>query len=311
MSNHDSIGPLRSSTPRRRLPVLRAAALAGLLLASRSVAAGPNFVVNSLADVPARPNTTDCVCETSTGNGVCTLRAAIMEANASQDAIARAPAGVYALTRIASPVGVHPENGDLDVLARMRIEGDGPSATIVDGSGLMRVFRVGLPQITDLVELRDLTIRNGNEASGGYGGGIEIASRTLLEIVHLEGNRGNFGGAIATTQTQRSTLMLRHCVVSTNTSANGAGGIHRPPLLLGTNPLRNGGATGEELGLASTFAEPASVELNQPPYWSGAGGRGPVAIRSPSAPTGGSKRIDTGDGGNPCWIVGSKVQPAG
>src|SRR5436190_1189671 len=51
-----------------------------LLLSSTPAAATQTFIVNSAADVPdADPG--DGVCETGSGNGVCTLRAAVMEAN--------------------------------------------------------------------------------------------------------------------------------------------------------------------------------------------------------------------------------------
>lgn len=41
----------------------------------------PTFTVNSLADVVASAPLDNGVCETAPGNGVCTLRAAIMKAN--------------------------------------------------------------------------------------------------------------------------------------------------------------------------------------------------------------------------------------
>ncbi len=48
---------------------------------AQALPTGATFTVNSPADVPdATPGNT--VCETANGNGVCTLRAAIQEANA-------------------------------------------------------------------------------------------------------------------------------------------------------------------------------------------------------------------------------------
>src|SRR5690349_16249241 len=41
----------------------------------------PTFTVNSLADVVPTGNLANGVCETSTGSGICTLRAAVMKAN--------------------------------------------------------------------------------------------------------------------------------------------------------------------------------------------------------------------------------------
>ena len=187
--------------------------LLGILLISQTAAAGPTFVVNSLADVPAGPNTTDGICETATGNRVCTLRAAIMEANATRDAIVRLPAGVYALTTPPTP-GVHPENGDLDILSPMKIEGNGPSVSFVDASALSRVFRVAFvqSQSTDQVEMRDLTIRNGN-AGVDFGGGIDSSSRLLVVNSHITGNSASNGGGIAASF---SSLTMRSSVVEGN-----------------------------------------------------------------------------------------------
>ncbi|MCA9927283.1 MAG: CSLREA domain-containing protein, partial [Anaerolineales bacterium] len=57
-----------------------------------------NLIVNSIADV-TDANPGDGICETSPGNAICTLRAAIQEANAlpGEDTI-QLPAGTYTLT---------------------------------------------------------------------------------------------------------------------------------------------------------------------------------------------------------------------
>ena len=52
---------------------------AGTIFVSR-VEAAPTFAVNSLADVAAGGDLTNGVCETATGNGICTLRAALQKA---------------------------------------------------------------------------------------------------------------------------------------------------------------------------------------------------------------------------------------
>ena len=49
--------------------------------------------------------------------------------------------------------------------------------------------------------------------------------------------------------------------------AHDAGARYAPPQLLGVNLVRNGGATGQELGLAGSVANPADVELYQAPFW--------------------------------------------
>ncbi len=167
---------------------VRSLVLLGILLMGQAASAGPTFVVNSTADVPAGPNTTDAICETATGNGVCTLRAAIMEANATQNAIVRVPAGFYALTRVPTP-GVHPENGDLDVLSSVKIEGDGPGVSVVDASALSRVFRVEFSPSSGPVEMRGLTIQNGLLQFGEGGGDLQHRELDRRERARLGESR--------------------------------------------------------------------------------------------------------------------------
>lgn len=211
-----------SSVPRRIL----ARAFLGLCLGLFPVgaSAGPTFVVNSTADVPAGPNTTDGICETATGNGVCTLRAAIMEANGAVDSVVRVPAGLYALTRPSTGDGV-PENGDLDVIAPMKIEGDGPSVSLVDGNDIARVFRVRLqPQYaTNQVEIRGLTIQNGSDPSAQGGGGINSSSRLLLENVLVTSNVAGVGGGIfaSNSLTFRQSAMVRNSALLSGASWGG------------------------------------------------------------------------------------------
>ena len=75
------------------------------------------------------------MCETAPGNGVCTLRAAIMEANHSPGGphTIHVPAGTYTLTIPRS--GTNDETtGDLNITAGMSIIGGGASTTIIDGN---------------------------------------------------------------------------------------------------------------------------------------------------------------------------------
>src|SRR5262249_14592759 len=51
------------------------------LMPARAATTAPTFIVNSPADVVAGAPLDNGVCETAPGNGVCTLRAAIMKAN--------------------------------------------------------------------------------------------------------------------------------------------------------------------------------------------------------------------------------------
>jgi CSLREA domain-containing protein len=114
-------------------PVLRLGAflVAMVLLGVPLGAAGSQFVVDSTADeIDAIPG--DGVCASSSGG--CTLRAAIMETNATPgpDTIAL-PAGVYtlAIPGAGEDLGA---TGDLDVLDGLDIVGSGPATLLGKGS---------------------------------------------------------------------------------------------------------------------------------------------------------------------------------
>lgn len=100
--------------PSMRNILLRAASI-GLALSAAQAFAEPTFTVNSTSDdVDANPG--DGACATSAG--LCTLRAAIMEANRSSGVGATIvlPAGTYTLTIPATPTDGE-DNGDLNLTA--------------------------------------------------------------------------------------------------------------------------------------------------------------------------------------------------
>ncbi|RIL06855.1 MAG: hypothetical protein DCC71_05145 [Proteobacteria bacterium] len=117
------------------------------------------FAVNGGADaVDALPGNGVC----ASAGGICTLRAAVMEANAlaGEDEI-RLPAGVHTLAR----PGANEDGGatgDLDVTGAVRVAGAGAAASVVDGGGLDRVFHV----LGGSVTLADLAIVGGVAGAG-------------------------------------------------------------------------------------------------------------------------------------------------
>lgn len=203
--------------------MLRLAAFA-LVLAAGSAGADKTFVVNSLADVPAGANPYDGVCETATGNGVCTLRAAVMEANYVSAGITtiRVPAGTYHLTIPEPEDDRSPANGDLDILKPTTLIGDGPSATILDGGGITRLIFAGAEDVT----IRDLTVANGDHPHTGIATGISNWNELLLENVRVTGSKTN-GGIY-----NQGTLVMRNCRVDGNESINGGGGINNREFML-------------------------------------------------------------------------------
>jgi uncharacterized repeat protein (TIGR01451 family)/CSLREA domain-containing protein len=154
------------------------------------------FIVDSTSDtVDADPD--DGVCADS--SGACTLRAAIMQANATPyfNEIVLG-AGTYEL----SLVGEDDDGaaaGDLDIMDDVSITGQGSGETIVNGGALSRIFReqgylMGPEPISNLLELRDMTLTGGVADEGGA---IFSSERTLrLERLEIEGNEAGTGGAV-------------------------------------------------------------------------------------------------------------------
>ena len=101
----------------------------------------------------------DGICETAPDNSRCTLRAAVMETNArpGPDAIIL-PAGLYTLT-LPGQQEDGAATGDLDIFDSPIIQGAGSATTIIDGSGLDRVFDITANQVT--VQIEGVTMRNG------------------------------------------------------------------------------------------------------------------------------------------------------
>jgi hypothetical protein len=171
------------------LAAVVAGGLAGSLVIPSARANTPITVNNQLADAPDK-TPGNGVCETDTDNGICTLRAAIMEANAmpGMDTVI-IPAGAYILSRVATSFEDAALNGDLDITGDLTITGAGSASTIIDGNRTAtqaRVFQV-LSGVT--VSISGLTIRNGtNEPGPGITGGILNHGTLTMEHVTITAN---------------------------------------------------------------------------------------------------------------------------
>jgi predicted outer membrane repeat protein len=202
----------RSEAPRRhRVRIFgRAIFLMGCLILFAGARAA-TFNVNNPADVPdVLPG--DGKCETVVDSQVvCTLRAAVQEANAlpGKDVILLQANTTYLLTR----VGIESASlfGSLDISDSVDIVGAGSASTIVDGNGAVtndRVFLVstcntnGCAPDSIAVNMSGITIRHGHAA--GPGGGL--ASALVI------------GDKVAVTVT--------NCRIEDNTSDTGGGGIY-------------------------------------------------------------------------------------
>lgn len=206
------------------------------------------FVVNSNGDgVDATPG--DGVCETASGNGICTLRAAVGEANAlaGDDAVTFEP-GI-------SEIQV---NGQIQISSNLIIIGPGANLlTIVNVAGqstTSRVFNVG----NFAVSIHGLKITGGFVT--GTGGGILNAGSLSLTNVAVDQNRAtSFGGGIRST----NTLLIRNSTITANTSTTStSGGISfaGTNLLISRSAIRGNSSSGNGGGANISASVSATIE---------------------------------------------------
>jgi hypothetical protein len=188
---------------------------------------------------------------------LCTLRAAIQEANAMPlKSFIVVPAGTYNLTL------PHTEGGGMLTIERsMRIQGSGAGTTTVDGQAQGIVFFVDGPAAND-VEINNLTIQNGNSQAGGGiyvydgsaeledliiqdnyaftgGGGLALGTQGHATVRRSTFSRNSATGAFGGGIWNAGTLWVHDSTISDNES-NRAGGIHNS----GDMNLRNVTVTG-------------------------------------------------------------------
>lgn len=167
--------------------------ITGDLPAGCTVQFGRRFVVDSTADlVDANPG--DGLCAAAAFGGPCTLRAAVMEANAlrGQDRIELTGA-TYTLTRAGDDDNA--VSGDLDIVDEVAIVGN--ALTVISaGTTGDRVFDLSPTGDPVDLELHGLTVRDGKP--GGIGGGIRSRGRLHLFATTVRDNTAvGAGGGIA------------------------------------------------------------------------------------------------------------------
>ncbi|MCU7852742.1 MAG: hypothetical protein KZQ80_11060 [Candidatus Thiodiazotropha sp. (ex Monitilora ramsayi)] len=177
------------------------------------------LVVNSSEDA-IDTNPGDGICssgEVINGVPTCTLRAAIMEANATQGQdVIEVPNGTYELSLVGNgALETDPEKmatiGDLDITDGVSIYGDLQATqanqleVTVNGGDIARVFHIhpmssSVEERIPYVHLEGLAITNGNAYEGGEdsraGGGIHNSANLRLTRVHILRNRARDGGGI-------------------------------------------------------------------------------------------------------------------
>lgn len=202
---------------KRLLYILTAFLVLGISIAGQAVNERPSaiFVVNEASDtLDSSPG--DGICADSAGN--CTLRAAVMEANAT-DAIdtinfAADLASTITLTR-----------GQIPIENRLVISGPGArlltiQRTTAANSSLFRLFDIKADS-----EIRGLTLRNGY---GSNGGAIRSSAMITLSELAIIGNSANAGGAIYAEAAPAFTIIER-CLISGNSALTQGGAIFTAP----------------------------------------------------------------------------------
>lgn len=200
-----------------------------------------SFTVDTATDgVDASPG--DGICASTVG--ACTLRAAVMEANARNGAWTDLDHSITVASSI-NPVlsipGVGEDaaaTGDLDVVKPLTVEGGGAT---VDGSGLDRVFDVRGSSL----RIHHMTVTGGAADGGGYdidGAGIRggPGSTTVVERTTVLANTAaRSGGGISTA----GTLTVVDSDIVENQASQG-GGIDSsgPNLTIERSLLRNNSA---------------------------------------------------------------------
>ncbi len=193
-------------------------------LAPADVFAGSFFVDTTDDTTDLVPG--DGICADASGN--CTLRAAVMEANATPGAdTITMGAGTFTLS-IPGNAEHAAVTGDLDIRGPVTIQGAGPGLTIIDGGGIDRVF-----EIIDgsNVTISRLTVQNGvagRNIPGFFvnfvGGGIfnigNTSSATLSEV-EVRNNSARSGGGVFS---MFSSMAIYNSTVHDNVATAGSGG---------------------------------------------------------------------------------------
>ncbi|UKS25434.1 cadherin-like beta sandwich domain-containing protein [Paenibacillus sp. HWE-109] len=202
------------------------AALLGLLLlvaagiGAVSVASAATFTVNTTADT-VDSNTGDGVCADS--NSQCSLRAAIMQANALPGAdVITIPTGTYTTA-----------SAQLEIRGDVTLQGSNSASTIIQAglnaaASTHRVLEIN-PDLDNTgynVTIQGLTIRYGNSTPlsnyGGGGIGGDVGSKTLTITDSIIANNttaeDGFGGGMYISGTSAGKVKLTNVTITDNTA---------------------------------------------------------------------------------------------
>jgi large repetitive protein len=207
------------------------------------------FLVNTTSDT-ADVSAGDGVC--ADAGGMCSLRAAISEANAlAGDDIITLPAGIYTQSLVAANEDLN-AGGDWDIRSNITINGAGAATTILQaaatpGTATERVIES--PLATNVVIISGVTLRHGNKtgtaANATRGGGIRnVGTLTMNDCIVTMNTASGSGGV-----RNERTITLNNVTVSNNAcnTAGGScfgGGMYNTLAALSTVTINNSTFTG-------------------------------------------------------------------
>lgn len=231
---------------------------------------GAGLVLSSLGSAgPARAASTFNVTRTDdpVPNGCaladCSLREAVIAANADPGSTVNVPAGTYTLTQ--GPDS-GPATGDLDVTAATTIQGAGIGATIVqaaavEGTAQDRVLEVSS---AGTAVITNMTMRYGSDPSGGCVKSDGMLTLDMILVTNCSAITGGGVGAYGSVTVRDSTISNNTATAATGQVAGGgiAGGPGSTVTILRTLITNNSAVnTGTGVGHGGGFSTVASMTL--------------------------------------------------
>lgn len=244
------------------------------------------FYVNSTVDA-TDVNPGNGVCETLSGNSVCTLRAAIQEANAlGGDNTIVLPAGTYTIT-IAGTFEDDGVTGDLDIKSNIMLLGAGANSAIVDGGGIFN-NRGNLTLINSTVSGNTAKVDGGGIYNGySFGGNVVNMNNATIANNTGDNDHNGTGDGGGVHNSPGNTINFRNTIVAGNTDSGGEG-----PDCSGTLTSQDYNLIQDTTGCTLAGATAHNITAQNPNL-------GPLQNNGGSTYThallGGSPAIDTGD----------------
>ena len=181
------------------------------------------FYVNTYSD---DPNATSCSSNAASNN--CSLRGAISKANNTSGAVTiYLQSGSYPL--FGEPGDDANQGGDLDITksgASISIIGDSISSTTIDGRGNDRIFDVQDTGAPTRLNLKNLSLANGNAGPFNDGGSIRTYGSLSLDTVSIHNSSGRLGGAIYIRSSYDQALIINRSAISFSSASLDGGAIY-------------------------------------------------------------------------------------